>query len=79
MGRSVCSLKPLLAEAANTPLLKGRELGGQWAGKRYLKSEGCTDKSCSSDSVKVRYRALLSKSSSVCSLNYREETTLAQQ
>lgn len=68
-----------LVEAANTPLFKGRELGGQWAGKRYLKSEDCMDKSCSPDSVKVRHRPLLSKSSSVCSLNYREETTFAQQ
>lgn len=77
------SLKPLLFSAGwlrlQTPLFKGGELGGQWARKRYLKSEGCTDKSCSSDSMKVRYRPLLSKSSSVCSLNYREETTFAQQ
>lgn len=68
-----------LAEAANAPLFNGRELGSRWAGKRYLKSEGCMDKSCSPDSVKVRHRPLLSKSSGVCSLNYREETTFAQQ
>lgn len=68
-----------LAEAANTPLFKGGELGRQWAGKRYFKSEGCMDKSCSPGSMKVRCRPLLSKSSSVCSLNYTEETTFAQQ
>lgn len=68
-----------LSEATNILLLKAGswEVNGQV--ERYLKSDGCLDNSCSPDSANVRHSPPLSKSSGVCSLNYREEITFAQQ
>lgn len=84
MGRNTCSLKPLLFSAGWLRLQTHRssrreswEVSGQV--ERYLKSDGCMDNSCSPDSANVSHSALLSKASGVCSLNYREEITFAQQ
>lgn len=84
MGRNKCSLKPLLFSAGwLRPQTHCSSRGESWevSGQveRYLKSDGCMGNSCSPDSANVRHSPPLSKSSGVCSLNYREETTFAQQ
>lgn len=68
-----------LAESTNISLFKGESWGARGQVERYLKSDGCTDNSCSLDSANVRHSPLLSKSSGVCSFNYREQITFAQE